>query len=272
MMISRGPQESANDRAETAAVAPRRLLEPYFQESAKEVLIALSSNINLLETDLLRLLDRKDLPREAIQKIALHKEAARNYSVKLALLRHPKTPRLVSFPLLKFMYLFDLVRVSQTPAVPAELKMAAEELILRKLESVPRGERITLARRASGRVAASLLVTFDRELIRAALDNSFLSEAHVLRVLRNEEISPLVVESIATNEKWAFRYNLRLALVRNPMTPLPLVLKFLPDLAVNDLREACLDRHMPEQVRKYVLVHCAERIGKSQRKGCKPLS
>jgi len=38
------------------------------------------------------------------------------------------------------------------------------------------------------------------------------------------------------------------------------VLAFLPNLAVNDLREICLDRRMPEQVRKYVLAHCAERL------------
>jgi hypothetical protein len=33
-------------------------------------------------------------------------------------------------------------------------------------------------------------------------------------------------------------------------------------MAVNDLRDICLDRRMPEQVRKYVLAHCAERLSK----------
>ncbi len=72
----------------------------------------------------------------------------------------------------------------------------------------------------------------------------------------------MVVEQIAQHEKWARRYHLRLALIRNPSTPLPRVLAFLPDLAVNDLRDICLDRRMPEPVRRYVLAHCAERLGK----------
>ncbi|MBI1983836.1 MAG: hypothetical protein HYS61_06530, partial [Acidobacteria bacterium] len=126
----------------------------FFKETAKEVLVAFARNPNLQERDLLRLLERKDLPAEVLREVAAHRETARNYGVKLALARHPRTPRLVSLPILKFLYLFDLVRVSQTPAVPADVKLVAEETILKKVETIPRGERISLARRGSGRVAA----------------------------------------------------------------------------------------------------------------------
>jgi hypothetical protein len=37
---------------------------------------------------------------------------------------------------MKFLYLFDLVRVSQTPAAPTEVKMVAEETILKKLATI----------------------------------------------------------------------------------------------------------------------------------------
>ncbi len=252
--------DEARERAEVAAVAPRHRLGPFFRETAKEILISLAGNPNLAEGDLLKLLERKDLPREAIQQIAVHKAGARSYSLKLAIVRHPKTPRLVSLPLLKFLYLFDLVRVSQTPGVPADVKMAAEEAVLNKLEAVPRGERITLAHRASGRVAAELLVTEDDELIRAALENPYLSEVHLQHILAREELPKPVIDSIAISPKWSHRYHLRLALIRNPQTPLTRVLEFLPDIAVTDLRDICLDRRMPEQVRKYVLAHCAERL------------
>lgn len=248
------------ERAELAAVAPRFQIEQFFRETAKEVLTALARNPNLQERDLLRLLERKDLPREVVREIAAHQEAARSYALKLALVRHPKAPRLVSLPLLKFLYLFDLVRVSQTPAVPADVKVVAEETILKKVESIPRGEKITLARRSSGRVAAALLVTEDLQLIRAALDNPFLTEGHLLKVLAFEDLPNVVVEVIAQHDRWSPRYHLRLALIRNPLTPLVRVLSFLPDLAVSDLRDICLDHRMPEHVRKHVLAHCAERL------------
>ena len=252
--------DEVRERAELAAVAPRHRLAPFFRETAKEILVALAGNPNLAESDLLKLLERKDLPREAIQQIAAHKAGARSYSLKLGIVRHPKTARLVSLPLLKFLYLFDLVRVSQTPGVPADVKMAAEEVILRKLEAVPRGEKITLARRSSGRVAAELLVSEDDELIRAALENPFLSEAHLQKILSRDDLPRKVVEALAVDGKWSHRYCLRLALIRNPHTPLTRVLGFLPDIAVTDLRDICLDRRMPEPVRKYVLAHCVDRL------------
>ncbi len=257
--------ERMAELAELAAVAPRHRIEPFFKETAKEVLVGFARNPNLLERDLLRLLERKDLAGEVIREIAAHKEATRHYSVKLALARHPRTPRLVSLPILKFLYLFDLVRVSQTPGVPTDVKLVAEENILKRVDTIPRGEKISLARRGSGRVAAGLLVTDDRELIAATLDNPYLTEAHLLRVLALEHLPSVVVEVIADHAKWSYRYHLRLAMIRNPMTPLPRVLAFISDMAVNDLRDACLDRRMPDAVRKYVLAHCAERLSKRPR-------
>jgi hypothetical protein len=255
------------ERAGLAAVAPRSRLEPFFGETVKEVLVTLARNPNLVERDLLRLLERKDLPQEALRELAGHTQAARSYRVKLALVRHPKTPRLISLPLLKFLHLFDLLGVSQTPAVPAEVKKVAEETILKKMEALPSGEKITLARRGSGRIAAGLLVTRDAELIHAALSNPYLSEGHLLKVLALNRLPPLLVEMISQHERWSRAYHLRLALIRNPLTPFARVLAFLPDISVNDLRDLCLDPGMPDQVRKYIIAHCAQRLNK---KGSKP--
>lgn len=256
------PSDSRDGPARGAAKAGAARageFERFAKGTAKEVLIAFARNPNLAERDLLGIIERRDLPAEVLHEIAARPEARRSYALKLALTSHPKTPRLVSLPLLKFLYLFDLVRVAQTPAVPPEVKMAAEDAVLKKLETVPRGEKITLARRASGRIASALLVTKDAELVQAALDNPFLSEADLLKVLARRNLSGVVVESIARHSKWSHRYHVRLALIRNPLTPFADVLTFLPDIAVADLHDICLDRRMAEPVRKYVLAHCAAR-------------
>ncbi len=257
------------ERAELAAEVPRSGLEPFFQETAKEVLRALARNPNLSEQDLLRLLERQNLPQEALRELSQHAQALRSYRVKLALVRHPKTPRLVSLPLMKFLYVFDLVRVSQTPAVPTDVKRVAEETILNKVGGLPLGEKITLARRASGRVAAALLVTEDAELIRAALSNPYLAEGHLLKVLALHRLPAVLVELISRHEKWSRAYSLRLALIRHPLTPFARVLAFLPNIAVNDLRDICLDSRISDPVRRYILAHCAQRFNsaKDHRKG-----
>jgi hypothetical protein len=161
---------------------------------------------------------------------------------------------------MKFLHLFDLVRVSQTPAAPAQVKKVAEETVLKKLEGLPRGEKMTLAHRGSGRVADALLVTEDAELIRAALSNPYLSEGHLLKVLALNELPAAVVELISQHARWSRAYHLRLALIRHPLTPFARVLAFLPDITVNDLRDICLDHCMPNQVRKYIVAHCAQRL------------
>jgi hypothetical protein len=258
--------ERLRQRAERAvAVSLREEIESFFKETAKEVLMGLARNPHLQERDLLRLLERKDLAHEVVRELAHHREARRSYTVQLALVRHPKTPRQISLPLMKFLYLFDLLRVAQTPAVPADVKMVAEETILKKLEGMPRGEKISLARRGTGRLAASLLFNPDLELIRAALDNPSLTEGLLLKVLAREDLPPTVVEHLAQHSRWSHHYHLRLALIRNPLTPLARVLAFLPDLAVNDLRDICLDHRMPHPVRKYIEAHCVARLNKQRR-------
>jgi hypothetical protein len=267
-MVDLSPRERLRQRAEQAVAASSRAeIESFLSETAKEILLSLARNPHLQERDLLRLLERKDLPHEVIRELAQHTGVKRNYTVQLALVRHPKTPRLVSLPILKFLYLFDLVRVAQSPAVPTDVKMVAEETILKKFEGLPKGEKISLARRGTGRVAAGLLFTSDEALIRAALDNPYLTEGHILKVLAREGLPPVVVEQVSYHERWSHHYHLRLALIRNPLTPLVRVLAFLPDMAITDLRDICLDHRMPGQVRKYIEAHCAARLGRQRGSG-----
>jgi hypothetical protein len=260
-MVDLSPRQRLERRVELAAAASTRAeIENVFKETAQDVLIALARNPHLEERDLLRLLERRDLPHEVVRELASRPETWRTYTVQLALARHPKTPRVVSLPILKFLHLFDLVRVAETPGVPADVKMVAEETILKKLEGMPRGEKISLARRGTGRLAAGLLITTDPEIIRAALDNPRLTEGNLLRALAHDNPPPTLVELVAEHQRWSHHYHLRLALIRNPLTPFARVLAFLPEMAVPDLRDICLDHRMPLHVREYVEAHCSARL------------
>jgi len=265
-MADFSPNQRLRQRAELAvAVSSRAEIESFCQETNQDVLLGLARNPHLQERDLLLLLERKDLAHEVVRELGRHKQVRRSYAIKIALVKHPKCPRQVSLPLMKFLYLFDLLRVAQTPAVPSDVKMVAEDSILKKLEGISRGEKISLARRGTGRLAASLLVVPDLDLIHAALDNPYLNEGHLLKLLAREGLPPAVVEQLAQHPRWSHRYPLRLALIRNPLTPLARVLALLPDMALADLRDICLDHRMPHPVRKYIEAHCADRLNKQQR-------
>ena len=252
--------ESLEERVERARRGGPAELQLLVHDPAVEVLEALLRNPHLSEDLLLTLLNRKNLPREILEAVAKNEELIRSQRVRAAVARHPKTPRLVAMNLLKFLYLFDLVGVSTEPAVPVEIKRLAEEAILKRLEQLPLGQQITLARRSSARVAAALLGMGQEPVIPAALDNPFLTEAELVGVLHNDDLPVAVVEAIGRHPKWSLRYDVRLQLVRHPLTPLALAIAFLPDLRPADLQLIASDKRMPTTMRRYVREEAKRRL------------
>ena len=229
------------------------------------VLLALLDNPAFDETKLTLLLSRKDLPTEVLQEIGLRKTLLRSYAVKKALLFHPRTPRLVGLRLLKDLYLMDLVQFALSPAAPAELKRYAEEQVVARMPHLPLGQKITLARRGPARVAGALLLEGHPQVMPITLDNPYLTESQVLKSLAREKVPTVVVQALAKHPKWSHTYNVRLAIVRNPSAPISIVLTFLPQLTVSDLRELAAPGIVPENLRKYLLAEVNRRMQASQK-------
>lgn len=227
-------------------------LTALIHHSSPEVLRALLDNPAFSETSLCLLLERKDLRSELLEEIALRKRFLKTYAVKRALALHPHTPRLISMRLLRDLYLMDLVQVTLSPGVPAELKRNAEEQLVSRLPQIPLGQKVTLARRGPGRAAGALLAEGHPQTLSVVLDNPHLTEAHVLKALSREKISPAVVQAVAQHRKWSHSYNIRLALVRSPSASLSTVLAYLPELTVSDLRELVAPGIVSENLRKYL--------------------
>jgi hypothetical protein len=249
--------ETQRDRA---LVASGDELAALLHHPAAEVLLALLDNPSLDETQLCLLLARKDIPGEVLEEVARRKPLLKSYRVKRALAFHPRGPRLISLRLLRDLYLMDLVQVALLPGTSAELKRNAENQVLARLPQLPLGQKITLARRGPARVAGELLAEGHAQILSPVLDNAYLNEAQILRVLARERLSPAVVLAIAQHHKWSATYNVRLALVRNRAAPLATVLAFLPELTVSDLRELAAPGIVPENLRKYLQAEVQRRI------------
>ncbi len=229
------------------------------------VLAALLDNPALGETKLTVLLSRTDLPAEILDEIARRKTLLKSYAVKKALLLQPRTPRLVGLRLLKELYLMDLVQFALSPAVSAELKRYADEQIVARLPRLPLGQKITLARRGPGRAAGALLAEGHRQLMPVALENPYLTETQVLKALAREKVPVAVVQAVAGHRKWSESYNVRLAIVRNASTPISIVLGFLPQLTVPDLRVLAEPGVVAENLRKYLLAEVHRRMLASEK-------
>jgi hypothetical protein len=218
-----------------------------------EQLVAAASDSALTEDLALALLRRPDLPARALAQLSKNSGLMKNRKVKLGLVEHPRTPRHVSIPMVRHLFSFDLMQVALTPVVPADIKMAAEETLIHRLARLSPGERLALARRASGRVAGELLFDPEPRVMQAALDNSRLTEAGIIKALMRHATPAPLVAAVCRHGKWSPRREVRIALLCNEKTPLAHVLEFARSLPASLVRETMHGSRLPAATKSCLL-------------------
>jgi hypothetical protein len=232
----------------------------------------------LTEDLALSLLKRPDLPAEVIEQLAKNANALKSRKVKIALASHPHTPRHVSVPLARQFYTFDLMKVALGPTVPADVKVAVDDVLIARLKTVTLGERLTLARRASGRVAAALLLemegtegktghgeTGDRKIknaetvaretrvMQTALENPRLTEAMVIASVLRPAAGAALVQAVARHMKWSARREIRAALLRTEYLSLARCLEFSREVPGSLLPEILASSRLPDKIKEQLL-------------------
>jgi hypothetical protein len=248
-------------RAQSARSAPKDDLQALIHEPGEETLLALLENPHIEEPHISQMLERLDLSANVLTAIAEQGKWTASEGVRLRLARHPRTPRRFALALLRQLYLFDLVRLSLLPSTPAEIRRAAEELMITRVPQIPIGQKLTLARRGPARVAGAVLAEGHPQAIKLALANAFLTESQILRVLSKPGLPGRVVAAIAQHPRWAVQYNVRVALVRNQHTPIPVILAFLPNLTLRDLKDLAILEGLSPHVRRYIQKEILRRPG-----------
>jgi hypothetical protein len=140
--------------------------------------------------------------------------------------------------LLRELHLMDLVRISLLTTSSMELRRLADERILAQLAQLPLGQKIMLARRGSTRIAAGLVLHGPEQVARVALNNSFLTEAQLLKTLSKETLAARIVAAVASHDKWSRLIHVRVALLRHPgISPaqVPALLAGLPRRDIENL-------------------------------------
>jgi hypothetical protein len=227
---------------------------PIPASSAESVDQAQAADNSALTEDLaLALLRRADLHGEAIEQLSKNGGLMRSRKVRLALVQHPHAPRHVTMPMVGHLFTFDLMQVALAPVVPADVKIAADQALINRLEKISAGEKLSLARRASGRVAGALLLDPEPRVMRAALENSRLTEAGVIRAIMRHGATAAFVETVCRHPKWSVRREVRIALLRNEKTPLARALEFARTLPRALTHEVLKGSRMPGNIKSCVL-------------------
>lgn len=212
-------------------------LEQLIHDPSSEIVNAVASDPRLTEDLALALLERRDLPRETLELLHKHTALARSRKMQMGIVMHPHTPRHISLLTIRHLYAFELMQIALQPAVPADIKHAAEEALVARLETISPGERLTLAKRSSGRVAAALLLDKEEGVIRAALTNPQMTEAWIVKALKAPSGTGLLAPAICRHPKWVHRHDVKAALLSNSHTPSAHVAQFAAELPISALRE-----------------------------------
>ncbi len=206
----------------------------------------------LTEDLILAQLKNRDLPADEIEQISKNAAASKSRKLRLALAAHPHTPRRLALRLIRELYTFDLMQFTLEPAAAADLKRVADDLLVARLASVSLGERISLARRCSGSVAAALLLDKESRVWQTALENPRLTESAIVKALQRPGATPAFVDAVCHHAKWSLRLEIRLALLRNPHTPMARALEFARRLPPPQLRDILHASRLPEKIKEYL--------------------
>jgi hypothetical protein len=253
---------NSNDPNTASGVAPAREpgdLATLVHDQSPEVLRNVASDRRMTEDLALTLLNRRDLQPQVLEDLAKNPEAIKHRKVINAVVTHPKTPRHVSIPIIRRLYTFELMHVALTPVVAADIKKVAEDGLVARMDTIASGERLTLAKRASGGVAAALLLDGERRIVEAALANPQMTEAHLIRALVNPKASAALVELVCNHGKWSLRRDIRLALLRNDKISMAKAVLFAQSLPSMALRDVLHHSRLSPRVREYLLRVLEER-------------
>ena len=238
-------------------------IEEQIHSRSVEELRSAAADRRLNEELALTLLSRRDLHESVLDALSKNHGAMKSRRVLNALVRHARTPRHVTLPIARRLFTFELMDLALTPALAADLKLVAEEALVGRMESISHGERLNLARRASARVAAALLLDPEARVAQAALDNPYLTEVAIVKALVDDDATPHLALGVVHHRKWSLRREVKRALLRCAHTPLGQAVVIADSLRPNEVRDALEQSRLAGNIKQYLREQLERRKSKT---------
>lgn len=198
------------------------------------ILSACLENPLLNEMHVIAMLRNHFITQEIVRKICSNNTMISKYEVKAAVIHCPKAPFNLSSEYVNYLFWRDLVAVAKDNRIDPRLRVAAERLIIEKIEELSIGEKMALSRIATQQLIRVLIKEREVKVLKELLINPVIVEDDIIRMITTAKDASILIE-IANSQKWRFRYNIKKALINNNLTPLGVSLNILPYLLKSDL-------------------------------------
>ena len=192
---------------------------------------------------------RRPLAPAFLELVAGTRPWADDRRVAGVLVQNPRTPVHVAQRLVASLYWRDLAGAALNPFVASTVRLRAEGLLAEQLGELRLGDRIALARLATPPVLRLLLGDADPRVLAGALLNPRLQEPQLVTALRFENAARALLEAASVSPRWRASYAVRLELVLQRRTPLPVALSLLTGLVEADLRRVIRGTALPALLR-----------------------
>jgi len=187
---------------------------------------------------------------EIVTGILARKDLLSAYELRKALVFDPRTPQVPALSLVPTLYWIDLVSAGLDMHVRPVVRRGADRRLIELLPSLAVGERMAIARRSSLGVQRAISRDRQPRVVRALLDNPRVTDGVVIPMAASAATPPAILDVIATDRRWSVRYGVRVAICRNPSTPVPTTLRLLPLLKKHDLRAVKQEHRVSPEVRR----------------------
>jgi len=135
-----------------------------------------------------------------------------------------------------------LLAVEWLSPLPIQQKVPKGLFVHHDLEHITLGERKWMARKVDPHLIDKLLVDPDPAVITNLLNHPRLTEDDVMKICTKIPNHPDIMEAVYQNPRWFARYNIKKALLNNPVTSSRVVMLILVYLSVQDLRDLLKSR------------------------------
>jgi hypothetical protein len=120
--------------------------------------------------------------------------------------------------------------------------------------------RVARAARASDEEIALFVHDPSSKVVLALFENRNLTEEHILIIANRKNLSPKVLNNLVKDTRWSESYRVRLALAKNPKTPLFSALSVARFLRLFDLADLARNHLLPVIYRKKLEAIVIEKI------------
>lgn len=188
-----------------------------------------------LDTEMLLGLLRRAVPVRLLHVVGTEPPWSDDIRLRGRVVLNSKTPVSLSQRLLPRLAWGDLAEVARSPRVPGAVRVRAEGILREVLPEMRLGDRIAFAKIATPSVLSLLIKDPEPRVAEACLLNPRLREEDLVSALGQDDVSRVLIEAVHSG-RWRECYRVRLALVLQPRTPLPIALAHVSSLVTRDLR------------------------------------